>query len=68
MESQTPWGTTVTHQRVQALSCFHVRDVNVMIDMGGSHEIPKTRKEWHYVRYLIMYANHHALPILVPMA
>lgn len=41
MESQTPRGPAVTHQRVQALSRFHVRDVNVMVDMSGSHEIPK---------------------------
>lgn len=41
MESQTPWGSAVTHQRVQALSRFHVRDVNVMIDVRGSHEIPE---------------------------
>lgn len=45
MKSQTPRGSAVTHQGVQALSSFHIRDINVMVDMSGSHQISKmTRK------------------------
>lgn len=41
VKGHAPRRPPVAHQGVQALSSLHIGDVDVMVDMGWGHKIPK---------------------------
>lgn len=42
VKGHAPGCAAVSHQRMQALSSLHLRDVDVVVDVSGSHEGPIT--------------------------
>lgn len=44
MKSDTPWSAAVSNQRVNTLACLHLRDIDIMVYMGGGQESPRESK------------------------
>lgn len=41
MESNTPWSATVSNQRMNTLAGLHLRNIDIMVHMGGGQESPR---------------------------
>lgn len=44
MESDTPRSATVSNQRMNTLASLHLRDIDVMVYVGGGQESPRESK------------------------
>lgn len=41
MESDTPWSATVSNQRMNTLASLHLRNIDIMVHVGGGQESPR---------------------------